>query len=115
MRDIVLEFDSRRMSSISRVLSDCVDRSCSCMVFFFLSAILSVVALFINIRVLISSMRKRFTSKVDSGNGIQVSPIQANIGDVAPSMNVVDELKDQLEANKFSRWQHYCSGLLAAF
>jgi hypothetical protein len=26
----------------------------------------------------------------------------------------VEDLKDELEQNKFTRWQHYCTGLLIA-
>jgi hypothetical protein len=80
------------------------------MVLFGLSVVASAVSLFVNVRIFASSLRKRLAPKVGSGNRIQVQ-VQGN--GMARTKSVQD-LKDELEQNKFTRWQHYCTGLLIA-
>ena len=77
---------------------------------FGLSVVASAVSLFVNVRIFASSLRKRLAPKVGSGNRIQVQ-VQGN--GMARTKSVQD-LKDELEQNKFTRWQHYCTGLLIA-
>ena len=82
------------------------------MVLFALSVVASAVSLFVNVRFFASSLRKRLAPKVGSGNRIRVQ-VQGNGSAMARSKSVED-LKDELEHNKFTRWQHYCTGLLIA-
>ena len=82
------------------------------MVLFSLSVVASVVSLYVNVRFFASSLRKRLAPKVGSGNRIQVQ-VQGNGSAMARTKSVQD-LKDELEQNKFTRWQHYCTGLLIA-
>lgn len=79
---------------------------------FSLSVGASALSLFVNGRIFASSLRKRLAPKVGSGNRIQVQ-VQGNGSAMARAKSVQD-LKDELEQNKFTRWQHYCTGLLIA-
>ena len=79
---------------------------------FSLSVAVSVVSLAVNVRIFASSFRKRLAPKVGSNNRIQAQ-VPAIRSAFARSKSVED-LKDELEHNKFTRWQHYCTGLLIA-
>jgi hypothetical protein len=81
------------------------------MVLFSLSVVVSGVSLYVNVRFFASSLRKRL-AKVGSGNRIR-SEVQGN-GSAMGRTKSVEDLKDELEQNKFTRWQHYCTGLLIA-
>ena len=96
------------------MMADCVEWACSYVVFFSVSALLSVVSSFVNVRILVSSLRKRFATKVSNGNQIPANPIERN-GSALKRTKSMDELKEELEANKFVRWQRYCSMLLGVF
>ena len=100
-----------RVARLSRVLT--LRAPCSYVVLFSLSVVVSMFSLFVNVRIFASSLRKRFSSKVGVGNRIQVQ-IHGK-GSALARQKSVDELKDELEDNQFSRWQHYCNGLLIAF
>ena len=86
----------------------------SYIVFFSVSSLLSAVSLFVNVRILYSSLRKRFATKVSYGNQIPANPNERN-GSALKRTKSMDELKEELEANKFVRWQRYCSMLLGVF
>jgi hypothetical protein len=82
------------------------------MVLFSLSVVVSVVSLAVNVRIFASSFRKRLAPKVGSNNRIQAQ-VPA-IRSAFARWKSVEDLKDELEFNKFSQWQHYCTFLLLA-
>ena len=93
---------------------DCAEWACSYMVFFSLSLLVSAISMSVTFRILASSLRKRFRPNVGSGNRVQAKPVQGNGNDLSRTKSV-DELHAELKDNKYARWQHYCTGLLAAF
>ena len=95
-------------------MTDCADWACSYMVFFSLSLLVSAISMFVNFRVLASSLRKRLRPNVGSGNRVQVKPVQGNGNDLSHNKSV-DELQAELKDNKFARWRQYCIGLLIVF
>jgi hypothetical protein len=81
------------------------------MLFFSIACLVSVVSLFVSIRILVSLLRKRVASfKVGSSNQIQDGQDSRSKLSLKRTQSM-----DKLEANKFSQWQHYCIALLAAF
>jgi hypothetical protein len=84
------------------------------MVLFSLSVVVSVVSLAVNVRIFASTFRKRLAPKAASGSNNRIQAQVPGIRSAFARSKSMQDLKDELEFNKFSQWQHYCTGLLLA-